>query len=241
MSDQQTPPSPDPEGPPAARRAQGAGRRGPGQRADLTRRKILDAAAQLDPRAVTLQAVASALGVDRKAVSYYVSGRDELLALLGAEALATQLKDLVVPGGDWREAIRVFAAGCRDALLQERSLGLYVKHLAGGALLKPAEGMVRVLLDAGFDDETAGRTLSLVTAVANEAARAQLLSDQFGQHPSQAEILRVLAESPETELTELRRILPDLRVMEAGRLDFELDVIIAGLDNWLGRPHDSAP
>lgn len=212
---------------PGPRRARA--RRGPGQRAHLSRRIVLDAAAQLDPQTLTLQSVADVLGVDRKAVAYYVRDRDELLALLGSEALAARLDHLVVPGGDWRAAVRVFAGGMRDAMLREPQLGLYVTHLSSPALLRPSEALAQVLLDAGFDDQTTGRALSLVTAVANESARAQLVADQFGQSPTTVEILRVLDEAGDDELTQLGRILPALDLSSAVRLEFDLEIVLAGL------------
>lgn len=144
------------------------------------------AAADLDPEKLTLQAVADSLGVDRKAVTYHISKREELLALMGAEALAAQLEDLVLPKADWKAAVRVFAVGTRDALLRERTLGIYVTEVSTWALMKPAEQLAEILLDAGFGDDAAGRALALITAVAHESARAQLLTDQFGEHPRES-------------------------------------------------------
>ncbi|WP_216915861.1 TetR/AcrR family transcriptional regulator C-terminal domain-containing protein [Nocardia noduli] len=234
MSNQQSPPPDSSENVPARRR-RNPGQRGPGHRANLTRQVILAAAADLDPAKLTLQAVADSLGVDRKAVTYHISKREELLALMGAEALAAQLEDLVLPKTDWKAAVRVFAVGTRDALLRERTLGIYVTQVSTWALMKPAEQLAEILLDAGFGDDATGRALALITAVAHESARAQLLTDQFGEHPSRVEILRVLDELPEGELPVLRRILPELRVLEADRLDFDLTILIAGFEAWLAQ------
>lgn len=67
-------------------------RRSRGVRAGLDRRQIIDAARTLDPGAVTMQAVADVLGVDRKAVNHHVSDRETLLGLVAVDAFSEHFR-----------------------------------------------------------------------------------------------------------------------------------------------------
>ncbi|MBL7487539.1 TetR/AcrR family transcriptional regulator C-terminal domain-containing protein [Frankia sp. AgB1.9] len=210
-----------------------AGRRGPGRPPRLSRELILEAAAEIEPEALTLQAVADRLNADRKAISYYVAGRDELLALVAERALVAELVRLVLPVGDWPEAIRVFARSLREALMRRSSLALYVTRLPGAGVLAPADQLLQAFLNAGFDADAAGRGLTLISAAVFEDARTALLADRFGEHPTQADVRRILGELPDEALPAIRRVYSESQSSGQDGLDFYLETIIAGLGRWL--------
>ncbi|MCK9925339.1 TetR/AcrR family transcriptional regulator C-terminal domain-containing protein [Frankia sp. AgPm24] len=221
--------------PPAApaKVAPAAGRRGPGRPPRLNRELIVAAAAEIDPEALTLQAVADRLGVDRKAINYHIPGRDELLALVAERSLVAELGQLVLPLDDWPQATRVFATGLRAALLSSNSLSLYVSTLPSAGVLRPADQLLHALLGAGFDDAAAGRALTLICAAVFEDARAELLARRFGQHPTEVASRRVLAELPDEALPAIRRVFATSHWSRPDSLDFYLETIVSGLTRWL--------
>ncbi|MCK9896515.1 TetR/AcrR family transcriptional regulator [Frankia sp. AgB32] len=209
-------------------------RRGPGRPPRLSRERIITTAAEFEPEALTLQAVADRLGVDRKAINYYVPGRDELLTLVAERSLVAELEHLVLPLDDWPEAIRVFATSLRDAL-RNSSLSLYVNRLPGAGVLVPADQLLQALLDAGFDVDAAARALTLICAAVFDHARSALLAERFGEHPTYAEIRRVLGELPDEAMPAIRRVYSEVRDLGQGSLDFYLETIIGGCARQLGQ------
>ncbi|CAO5255526.1 TetR/AcrR family transcriptional regulator C-terminal domain-containing protein [Frankia sp. AgKG'84/4] len=220
---------------PQPRGVRAAGRRGPGRPPRLSRELIIETAAAIEPKALTLQAVADRLGADRKAISYYVAGRDELLALVAERSLSAELACLVLPLDDWPEAIRVFATSLRAALLRQSSLSLFINRLPGAGVLGPADQLLQALLDAGFDVNAAARGLALISAAVFEDARAALLAVRFGQHPTYLEVSRVLGELPDDALPAIRRVLSENRTPGQDSLDFSLETIIDGFEQRLRR------
>jgi TetR/AcrR family transcriptional regulator, tetracycline repressor protein len=64
-----------------------------------------------------MQAVADALGVDRKAVSYHVGDRESLLALMASTVFTSEFARVPAPtDGDWRDALAWYAHTIRRAL-----------------------------------------------------------------------------------------------------------------------------
>ena len=233
------PPGPTPAGaadPPVA--AEPTTRR-PGRPARISRQMIVDAARTLDRDGVTLQAVADRLGVDRKAISYYVTGRQELVALVAAQTISEELGGLELPE-DWRAAIRAWAAATRSAMLREGSMALTLDHLPGGGILGSLDTLLQRLLDAGFDEATAGRALYCLTGTVFAGARDTLLVERHGEHPTMAEVARVLGDLPDDRLPHLRRLRfgDDPRRGAEEQARFDIDLVVAGLEHSLadGRP-----
>ncbi len=123
---------------------------------------IVAAAREIDPSTLTLQAVATRLGVDRKAITYHVSGLDELTALLAAGNLADELADLDLSDGDWRDAVRAYAVATRDTLLRTPSLAMVIERIPGAGVLRPVDALAGRLFDAGFDEAVTQRPRPVV-------------------------------------------------------------------------------
>ena len=104
-----------------------------GRPARINRQMLVDAARSLDREGLTLQAVADRLGVDRKALSYHVAGRQELIDLVATQTISQELGGLELPL-EWDAAIYSWAEATRRAMLREGSMALVIDHLPGDAL-----------------------------------------------------------------------------------------------------------
>ncbi|WP_433063678.1 TetR/AcrR family transcriptional regulator C-terminal domain-containing protein [Dactylosporangium sp. CS-033363] len=218
--------------------ASGDGRRGRGRPPRISRERIVAAARELDPGALTMRAVAERLGVDRKALNYHVSDRDGLLELVAIDVLQDEMQQVALPAGDWRAAVRRFARAMRDGMARTGALFDYVKMpIAGGrTALEPAERLLGILVGAGFRPEDASRVLTLVAELIVSSARDVVLTERHGVHPQVAEIQRLLDDEPADELPWLRRsVAAGPARLSGDQLDFDLDLILAGMDTLLDR------
>lgn len=110
--------------------------------------------------AVTMTTVAAALDVAPPSLYHHVSGRDELLGLLGRRLVDPAPIDLTadLPWSDW---LLAYAHAIRRQLLDDPALGVIPNLTAHGLLSVPAlERGVEVLTEAGFspDDAFSGVT-----------------------------------------------------------------------------------
>lgn len=213
-------------GPTAARRR--------GRPARINRQMIVDAARALDREGLTLQAVADRLGVDRKAISYHVAGRQELIDLVATQTIGEELGGLELPE-DWPAAIQTWAAATRRAMLREGSMALVIDHLPGAGILTSIDALLQRLLDAGFDEITAGRALYCLTGIVFAGARDTLLVQRHGEHPTMAEVAHILGDLPDARLPHLRRVPlagDPLRGAE-DQARFDIDLVVAGLQHHL--------
>jgi len=205
-----------------------------GRPARINRQMIVDAARSLDRDGLTLQAVADRLGVDRKALSYHVAGRQELIDLVATQTISQELGGLELPLG-WDAAIYSWAEATRRAMLREGSMALVIDHLPGAGILTSIDALLQRLLDAGFDEITAGRALYCLTGIVFAGARDTLLVERHGEHPTMAEVASILDDLPGDALPHLRRV-PLARDPLRGAEDqsrFDIDLVVAGLQHHL--------
>lgn len=192
-----------------------------------------------------MQAVAEALGVDPKALNYHVGDREGLRALVAFDVFASELRRVELPmGGDWRSVARSYAAALRDAFtrLGVLATSFHLPATSGLSGLAPVERVLQALADAGFDVDQSGRALTLITETAYAAGRAAVLVSQNRVHPNVPEVANALQSAPTDEFPMLRRVLAS-RVGEGhdpGQLEFDLTVIIAGLEGILQEGCDDA-
>jgi AcrR family transcriptional regulator len=212
-----------------------APRRGRPRRID--REHIVRVARGFDAGDLTMQAVADELGVDRKAINYHVSSREDLLRLVAGDIFRGRIDEIDVDGGgDWRDALRAFAAGMRDAIVATGTFAPYF-HLPEGmrsGALRSVEAVLQSLLRAGFEVGEAGRILNLTAELSLSAAQNELMSQVEGTHPQLIGLREVLLDAPDEELAALRQVV----MTHAGDwkdnlLDFDLPVVIAGLERGL--------
>lgn len=138
--------------------------RGPGQKAGLSRRQILDAALDLVDRdglaALTMRSLGAELGVEAMTLYHYVPTKDALL-----DGLVERAFTLAAPDPDtsrpWQESLRDYAHGLYRGLLRHPG----VLPLASSRpavtpdLLDGVEGYLRMLTDAGLP---LGRALHII-------------------------------------------------------------------------------
>jgi TetR/AcrR family tetracycline transcriptional repressor len=216
-----------------------------GRPRQLTRERIVLAARSLAPEAMTMQAVAEALGVDPKALNYHVGDREGLRALVAFDVFASELRRVELPAdGDWRLVVRSYAAALRDAFLRLGVLAtsFHLPAASGLGALAPVERVLQALVDAGFDVEQAGRALTLVTETAYTAGRAAVLVAQNRVHPNVPEVASALQSAAPDDFPVLREVLSSRegQAPDPGQLDFDLAVVIAGLERILSTGGDPA-
>jgi TetR/AcrR family tetracycline transcriptional repressor len=203
----------------------------------INRDRIVAVARAMDPAAITMQAVAEELGVDRKTLNYHVSDRDGLLELVALETFQLEISEARMPAGDWRAATRAFAYGIRDGMVRTGALFEYVRVPATGGLsaFAPAERYAEILLAAGFTEEQTARGIAFVAEFVFSAARdAVMTARNDGVHPQVAELNQALEAAPDGEHPVLRRLRPYQFSAGDAQLDFDLEIFIAGMERLLG-------
>lgn len=188
-----------------------------------------------------MQAVADALGVSRKALHYYVGDRQGLLSLVVVDRFETELARVELPAdGDWQSVLRSYAHSFREGLVQ---VGVTVDHTplrgAGAtAALTLAERVLDVMLTAGFTPDDARRGLTALANIAMTAAQSTIRS-AAGQHDYGAETVAALEDAGNDNYPALRRALAGAPSADADQFEFELTVVIAGLETMLCKPTSS--
>ncbi len=211
-------------------------RRGRGSRAGLDRERLLDAARGLDPQSLTMQSLATALGVDRKALNYHVSDRENLLELLAIDAFLTRFTSIEIdPDGGWQEACLALAEGIRQSILGTGEWISYYRFTTQQdlAAVGPAEVVAERMLAAGFDHVTVSRGMHLLITICTGFTRDAVLSMRDGGHPQIEELRRVLGETSDG-YTAIRDLV-DARVDNYGdeQFAFDLQAFFRGMEALL--------
>jgi AcrR family transcriptional regulator len=187
-----------------------------------------------------MQAVAEALGVDPKALNYHVGDREGLRALVAFDVFAAELRRVELPvDGDWRLVVRSYAVALRDAFtrLGVLATSFHLPAASGLGALAPIECVLQALVDAGFDVDESGRALTLITETAYTAGRAAVLAAQNRVHPNVPEVASALQNAPREDFPLLRQLTASSEGhgQDSGQLDFDLTVLITGLERVLER------
>ncbi len=214
-------------------------RRGRGSRAGLDLGQILEAARGLAPAQLTMQAVADALGVDRKALNHYVADRESLLELLAIEAFRVRFAAADVDlGQTWQDACRGYARAMVQSIVDSRAWLGYFRFTTPRdlAVVGPAEVVAERLLATGFDRVTVSRGMHLLVSICDGFARDAVAGGSADGHP-QIEALRVALASSRDEYAALRDLV-DARVDNYGEAQFafDLDAYIAAMERLLPHP-----
>ncbi len=219
----------------------------------IDRSQIIRVARTLDPQTMTMQAIADELGVDRKAINYHVTDRDGLRRLVATdvfeqhfeEAFAGHLEeaDEEVPG-DWRNAVRAWAASVRDGLVATGDVTNFYRIEGGNvAIFGSVELVLQRMLTAGFDVDAAARGLVFLTRFAMGIGRDIVLEKQLGEHPQGPEVRQALAAADHEEFPALRQLIAagynDAGDIDA-QFDFEVETFIEGMERRLDRVKQAA-
>jgi AcrR family transcriptional regulator len=205
----------------------------------ISREQIVEAARSVAATGLTMQAVADALGVNRKALHYYVGDREGLLTLVVLDLFDRQLNRVELPsGGDWRAVLAAYAVAFRDGLVEVGTVTDFTQLHGIGveAALALAERVLDALLAAGFDPDSARHGLTAASNMAQSAAQSILAQTAAGEHQHRAQTSAALQRAPQHTYPALRRVLAsaDSQGRDAERqFEFELELLIAGLDRLL--------
>ncbi len=186
-----------------------------------------------------MQAVADALGVSRKALHYYVGDREGLLTLMVLDQFERELADVELPTDDgWQAALRAYAVAFRDGLVRigEATDFTRLGGLSTAAALALADRVLDALLRAGVDPDNARHALTAASNIAQSAAHTVVAQTVSGVHRHRAETTAALMREPQDTYPALRRVLASAEADEHDaetQFDFELDLVIAGLERML--------
>ena len=214
-----------------------APRRGRGTWAGLDLARIVEAARRLDPRKITMQALADELGVDRKALNHHVGDRETLLALAALDAFAENFGNVRIgEAEDWRQACRHYARAFVRSMI---ATGLLVEHFRlrdsfAIGILQPSEELIAKLVASGFDDNQAGRILALLATICLGHARDTVMASQAGQHPRKALIQQALKAREPGQLQNLARLAAsNLNPYDDTQFDLSIEIFVRGIEDVL--------
>jgi TetR/AcrR family tetracycline transcriptional repressor len=191
------------------------------------------------PEYLTMQKVADVLGVNPKALNYYVGDRDGLRQMVALDVFESELRRVKIPGGgDWRDVVRAYVYALRNAIIKLGALALSM-HLPGSdglGALDPVERVLQALVDAGLDVDEACRALTFITDMAYAAGRDALRTAENPVHPEFPHVATALEAAAPQDFPVLRQVV-SRRAREGpdeGQLEFSIDLVIAGLERTVG-------
>jgi len=203
----------------------------------VDRDRIIAAAKTLDPSTLTMQALAEAMGVDRKTLHYHVENRESLLRLTAADAF----KDAVavhsfVPTEDWRDCVRSFATITREAVITAGAWASYVAFDGADDLeaVRPAEIAAEALVKAGLSEQSAGRVVATLAVLAFASAR-DLSASPLDRHPQEPVLQRALEHEAGGQFALIRRLVGSgaASLGSESQFTFELDLVLLGVERML--------
>jgi AcrR family transcriptional regulator len=208
-------------------------------REPLRRERVLHAAIEIaDQRgvgAVTMRAVAAALGVEAMSLYNHVRNKDEILD--GMVDLVVEEIHLPADTSNWREAMRLRAVSARAAFLRHPWASALVdsRESSGPTRLRYFDLVLGVLVRAGFSLEAAVRGFSVLDSYIYGFGRQQLNMSASGA-PAEEAAAAILSVVPAERYPYLNRVAT--QAMTTGydaESDFEfgLGIILDGLEKVL--------
>jgi TetR/AcrR family tetracycline transcriptional repressor len=213
----------------------------------ISRERIIAAARTMAPEQLTMQKVADVLGVNPKALNYYVGDRDGLRQMVALDVFESELRRVKIPGGgDWRDVVRAYVDALQNAIIKLGALALST-HLPGSdglGALDPVESVLQALVDAGLNVDEAGRALTFITDIAYVAGRDALRVAEHSVHPEFPHVATALESTAPQDFPVLRQVVA--RRVSAGQderqVEFSINLVIAGLERTVdSRPHRRGP
>jgi TetR/AcrR family tetracycline transcriptional repressor len=191
--------------------APATGRQRRGRPAKLSRSAIFAAAIALidrdGPSALTMRALATALGVEAMSLYRHVAGKDALL-----DGVAEQLMSEIEPRGasaDWTVAVHGFASSVRGLARNHPQAFTLVglRALDSASALQPVEDLLASLRGAGFTRQRAVAAYRVVAAYTRGYVLSEIagfafsedvasLARRAGRFPTIRALSRQLAQAP---------------------------------------------
>lgn len=211
--------------------------RGRGVKAGIDLARIVSVASSIAPDALTMQAVADRLGVDRKAVNHHVPDRETLLGLVAVEAFTRSFATVHIPDDcDWREASRIYGRGIASAVAALGPLARQARvGVSGDALLLAAtEALLAKLIDGGLDPETGLRAVSMLSDIGDAHGKggAAMAGGSAGQRDQWLrEVLDALPNTNPRYLGEAARSRID--TYDDRQLEVSIEIFIRGVEGLI--------
>jgi TetR/AcrR family tetracycline transcriptional repressor len=209
-------------------------RRARGVKAGIDLAMILRVARSIDPETLTMQAVADELGVDRKAVNHHVSDRGALLQLVAMDAFTANFTAVRIPAGaDWRTACRIFAFGLADSTI---AAGPFAGHFQlsnaiKGTVLESVDAVMRTFVEAGFDVETAMRSLALLADIAVTYGRDMTTASEGGENNRHVWLRAALEERHTEDFPyAARMVASSINTYDRKQLEHSVEVFLRGTE-----------
>jgi TetR/AcrR family tetracycline transcriptional repressor len=213
------------------------GRRAIGVRAGLSLERIIEAARSLDPDTLTMQVLANELGVDRKALNYHVSDRDTLLELVAVDAFTASFSGVHISEHlRWQEACHAYACGFTESVLATGLLAdrIRLSDPLVTEVLQPTEAVLKKMVDDGFGDELAVRSLALLTNICTAFARDTVLASRSEVSPRSQLLRKSLEVRDSRDFENLARIAAmSTNTYDEAQLEFSIEVFIRGTEAML--------
>lgn len=213
-------------------------------RVPVTRERALTAAVELADQqgfaALTMRALAQALGVEAMSLYHHVANKEDLVSGMVDRVFA----EIEVPQlADWKEAMRQRAHSMRAVLRKHRwAIGLLEsRRTPGAATLNHHDAVLRCLRNAGLSIELTGHAYALLDSyiygfAQQEAALPFETTEET--HALAGEMMKAFPEGAYPHLVELamERVLKPGYAF-ANEFGYGLELILDGL----GRLHVAAP
>jgi AcrR family transcriptional regulator len=212
-----------------------AGTRGRGRPPRVSRTSIVEAAREISPELLSMQAVADRLGVDRSTINYHFDDRDELFSIVAAATFGSEMAAYVPPASDdWRDWVTGYARAVHAALLKHPETAAYVRLSFGtdAAAFAPVEGLLAKLGEAGFDALGVAQAITYISGVVHITARNEI-SVSTGAHPQGQEVVAFLQSQPSDALAGMRRLVAIDPLTHQDHFEYALRMIVAGLEAQL--------
>lgn len=206
--------------------------RGRGERAGLDIQQIIATARSMDLGSLTMQSVANALHVDRKALNYHVKDRQTLLEMVARETFISGFDAREIESAStWQEACRAFAHSLTDGVLET---GQLVDHLWFGdsssvLALRPTEALFAQFNQAGCCDADSIRLVTMLSTLCLGHARDIVQSGEATKQPRRDALKSALQTVDRSDFTHLVRIASvGLNTYDREQLDYSVEIFIQG-------------
>lgn len=206
----------------------------------INRERVLRAAMELADEggveSLTMRGLGRKLGVEAASLYNHVAGKDDLLD--GITDLVVGQIESPSPGVGWKEAMRRRAVSARDVFSRHRwASGLIdSRELTGLAQLSYADGVLGVLLDAGFAPGAAANAFLVIDSYIYGFER-QRSNFSLGDDVDTTETAKGVVDAiPTDEFPALMRVAGEYANKpydEAAVFDFGLGLILDGLEDLL--------
>jgi TetR/AcrR family tetracycline transcriptional repressor len=210
------------------------GRRPVGQRAGIDLARVIEAARSLDAESLTVQAVATKLGVDRKAIRHHVSDRETLQKLVALSEFSEFSSAAAIPAdSSWQEACQIFGTAVADSVIAvaARAAHLQLDSSLLSQIVGPTDAILKKFTAAGLDHEAAVRALGILINICMAWARDALVASRLGERPRRIYAREALNGLDPAEFENFARLVEfPVDTYDRQQLELGIQVFVGGIE-----------